>query len=279
MSKTTMWSVVGLVSLAGLACGRTSGGLGGIPAEQAPDEIARTVCAKAYDCCMPSQLMGNDLAGTDEPSCEQKTRDAHQQQLAAVLASQDRFRSDYDGAKLEACLAYIRSNTCETLGQTNHFSGIPNCDSFVQGRVQKGAACTYDWECVNGHCAKTEGQIDGVCQPLSAAGESCAEVKCEKALLCDSESKTCTSPLAEGAMCARADQCASGNCATAAAGGSSCGPRKGGACFYASACAYGGPVSPTLSLGALALAGLMLLVRRGGGTGRWPRTPPRGRTR
>jgi hypothetical protein len=244
-----------ILSAAALGCGRTQNDLGGIPADKAPTEIAQTVCAKAYGCCTPMQLMGNDLAGTDEPSCEQKTKDDYTKNLAAVLASQDRFRSVYDGTKLEACLSYIRASSCQTLGTTNHLSGIPGCNQFVQPRVAPGDACTYDWECQQAQCHKEEGQIDGKCAPFNVAGESCSASRCAPELTCDSQDKVCVAPLADGAACLRSDQCKSASCnAGADPAARTCGPPMGGLCFYSSACALVAPRPMSWSVVALLVA-------------------------
>jgi hypothetical protein len=266
MSNRGRLSMVGALALVGsVGCGKTRTDTGGIPAADAPVEIAQTVCAKAYDCCTPAQLMGNDLAGTDEPSCEQKTSDAFGKQVSAVLDSQDKYRSVYDGAKLEACLAYIRATSCHDLGTTNHFSGIPGCDSFVQPRVAQGSACTYDWECQEGQCHHDEGKLEGTCRPLTAAGEDCTNSKCAAGLLCDSQSKLCTAALADGAACLRGDQCDSGSCNLG-----TCGPPPGGTCFYSSGCAYGGQRPGALSLLGVLAAALFARrrVRRGAGKAR-----------
>jgi hypothetical protein len=179
MSNSEWWSMtmIAALTLAAPGCGKTRNDTGGVPASEAPAAIAGTVCAKAYDCCTPMQLMGNDLAGTDEPSCEQKTGEAYKNQVAAVLSSQDKYRSVYDGAKLDACLTYIRATSCHDLGTTNHFSGIPGCDSFVQARVAPGGTCVYDWECQQTQCHHDEGKLEGTCVALGVAGDACASSK------------------------------------------------------------------------------------------------------
>jgi MYXO-CTERM domain-containing protein len=262
--------------VAAVGCGEAQGDLGGIPADQAPTAIAETVCAKAYDCCTPTQLMGNDLAGTDEATCEQKTHDAFANNLAPVLASQARYRSAYDGAKLGACLAFIRATNGHDLGTTNHFSGIPGCDAFVQPRVALGGGCTYDWECQQGQCIKSAGQIDGLCKPLDAVGESCDSSQCAADLICDGQSKICVAPLADGAPCTRGDLCSSSSCnastdADAGATTMVCGPPDGGSCFYSSGCSTGGR-PPAGSLFAAAMLALVARrrIKRAGDT-----APPR----
>jgi hypothetical protein len=135
---------------------------GGIPLAEAPQEIARAVCPRAYGCCMPSQLVNNDLAGTDQASCEQKTTEGFRNNLEAVRNSQKMGRSVYRGDKLAACLTYIRSSSCQELNRTNHFSGL-NCEPYTEPKVPAGGGCSLNFECVGGHCVKEKGAIDGVC--------------------------------------------------------------------------------------------------------------------
>lgn len=271
-----------LFPVVGVGCGKVAGKPGGIRAEDAPTEIARAVCPKAYVCCNATQLMGNELAGTDEPSCEEKTAEGFRKQLAPVLASEKRFRSNYDGVKLEACLAHVRAATCETLGTTSHFSGIPGCDAFVEPRLSSGEDCSHDWECIGGWCEGPTPTSDGVCRPLAIEGESCETVKCLKGSICDSETKLCVHPRAEGEACVRADQCASNNCPAASTAGADrvCAPRKGGACFYASACSAAGAGRPgLLSLALLVAIAAAAAVRRVAGTARRRRRSTAARTR
>ncbi|HET6281561.1 MAG TPA: hypothetical protein VFH73_11350 [Polyangia bacterium] len=284
MMTRTMAAVLELVVLPmfALGCGKVSGKPGGIRAEDAPTEIARAVCPKAYVCCKAAELMGNELAGTDEPSCETKTAEAFRNQLQPVLASEARFRSDYDGVKLEACLAHVRAATCSELGTTNHFSGIPGCDAFVAPRLGVGEACGHDWECTDGWCEGPTLAADGVCRPLAKDGESCETAKCDKGILCDSATKLCARPRAEGEVCLRADQCASNNCPAAAMAGAdrTCGAAKGGACFYSAACSAAGAGRPGLLSLALMLAiAAVAAVRRVAGTATPRRRSRAARTR
>jgi len=274
--------VVLLLPVLVLGCGKVAGKAGGIRAEDAPREIARAVCPKAYVCCTAMELMGNEMAGTDEPSCELKTAEAFHNQLQPVLASQSRFRSDYDGVKLEACLAHVRAATCEELGTTNHFSGIPGCDAFVEARLGHGEACTQDWECIEGWCEGSVMGADGACRPLAKEGEACDPAKCEKDIRCDSATKMCARPRAEGEVCLRGDQCASNNCPAAATAGADrkCAPAKGGACFYSAACSAAGAGRPGLLSLALMLAiAAVAAVRRVAGKATPRRRSTAARTR
>ena len=237
----------GLLACLG-GCGQVSPAGDSVPLDQAPRQIAETVCPKAYDCCTATELMGNKMAGTDEPSCEAMTEAAFHDQLAAVQASQQQGRSRYDGAKLLACLSYIRSSTCQMLGTTNHFSGIPGCDNFVQPLVDDGGECTAEWECVGGACQ------NGHCAELPAAGGMCLESKCAAGAACNAPNDTCVATTSDGASCTLGTECPSGVCT-----GGTCSPRPK-ACFYASGCSLaGGSAAP--SLAALAAAALLIGAR------------------
>jgi len=198
------------------------------------------------------------MAGTDEPGCETKTEAAFQNQLTAVKTSQQQGRSRYDGAKLMACLAYIRSSTCETLGTTNHFAGIPGCDNFVQPLVDAGGSCTADWECTGGSCK------DGRCGALPKAGDMCVDSRCAAGAACNAPTEMCVATTTDGASCTLGTECPSGVCT-----GGTCSPRPK-TCFYASGCsvAPGGAPSPLAVMGAAVLLIAALANRRAGSRAR-----------
>jgi hypothetical protein len=238
MKKATKPGHVYLLSIpvvALMGCGSVEEGAGGISVQAAPAEIAKAVCPKAYTCCMTSQLMGNDLAGTDEPSCEAKTTEGFKKNLDGIVASQKKGRVIYDGNKLAGCLSTIRSASCEALDTTNHFSGVAGCDSFVQPQVAAGGACDADWECIGGWCRS------GVCRPFVADGDACsADEKCGRDLVCGATSHACMAPTDQRGTPAGTPPAA---------------------CFYASACAYAGDGHPTVP-GLMALMALVAAVCR-----------------
>ncbi len=228
-------AIAGAAALAAAGCGQVTpaDSDAGVALSAAPDEIAQTVCPKAYSCCTASELMGNDLAGTDEASCEVATAKSFGDQLSAVQASENAGRARYDGTRVAACLSTIRSSTCEALGVTNHLSGIPGCETFVVPLVEEGGDCASDWECKVGRCNA------GVCQAQPAVGQACADNHCAAGAMCD-PAGMCVAARADGKTCTEAAQCPSLQCANG-----TCAPRAR-ACFYASGCAVagGGAVSP-----------------------------------
>ena len=245
----------GLASGAG--CGRVDPEPG-VALSAAPEQIASTVCPKAYSCCTPSQLMGNDLAGTDELSCESKTAKAFRDQLAAVQDSQRAGRARYDGTRVGSCLETIRASTCETLGMTNHFTGIPGCEKFVEPLVEVGGTCFNDWECKTADASAAGRCHEGRCEALPAAGAPCADKRCAVGAVCD-PNDTCVETRAEGQSCTQAVQCPSLQCTNG-----TCAPRAG-TCFYASGCSVAGGTgagAPAALLILAALAAAALVGRR-----------------
>jgi hypothetical protein len=228
----------------------------GISLEAAPQEIARAVCPKAYNCCTPMQLMGNDLAGKDEASCETKTAEGFKKNLDGLKGSIKKGRARYHGDQMEACLALIRGASCEQLNRTNHFTGI-GCPAYVEPLVAPGGACGADVECIEGTCEKSSGAAEGVCKPLPRQGEPCAGGRCAQGFVCNA--KVCEAELPERAMCVAGGQCGSGNCAGPDGGPGSCAAPTSDKCFYASACGYGRGQPGGLLIAALALA---LALRR-----------------
>jgi hypothetical protein len=140
---------------------------------------------------------------------------------------------------------------------TNHLTGVPGCDSFVQPQVQVGGACSNDWECTQGWCKPTmSGQGDGMCA-VPQEGEACLgdNHRCAPKFVCDQTANVCHGLGAEGATCSASADCQSANCSAAAAGQvGTCAP-PAGTCFYASGCSVAGTGRPTL----LGLLGFTLI--------------------
>jgi hypothetical protein len=204
----------------------------GISIEAAPAMLASAVCVRAYQCCTAVGLAPNELAGTDQMSCEIKSTEGFRNNLQLVADLRSKGRVAYHGDKLATCIEYIRSASCPTLNRTNHLSGL-DCEPYLEGLVAAGAACSFDVECKEGFCEKPSPMASaGVCKPFAREGEACATVRCRRGLSCDFGSKACVVPPNVDA-----------------------GPPPEGQCFYSSACAYGGrgraPVEAALALLAL----------------------------
>jgi hypothetical protein len=255
------WAITPL-SLTALAALAGCGGVHGIPIGSTATQIAQTVCPQAYKCCTQSQLSNNGQAGTDEASCETMTTSAYESDLETIQASQDQKRATFDNAKLQACLAIIRSADCATLDVTNHLAGIPGCESFVDPLVAAGGACSQDYECIDGWCQAPADMSggDGTCQPHAQLGTSCVTASCEPGLACDlgASDEICVQPGAIGAACTDLLQCTSANCAIPSGADSGvCAAATDPQCFYASGCDAAGGGRPGVGT-ALLLAAFVL---------------------
>jgi hypothetical protein len=252
--------MIGVVVL--LGCGKKAGGPG-ISLDDAPGEIARAVCPKAYGCCTPVQLQPNDYAGKDEPGCEAKTAQGFKNSLDGLKGAIGAGRVAYHGDRLADCLSYIRGASCGQLNTTDHFSGL-DCQPYLEPLVPPGGACGGDAECIDGRCEKNGNESGlGLCQALPRQGESCVGVRCARGFLCDGESHQCQMAVAIGQTCSGDLQCGSGNCPDVGSATRTCAPPTADKCFYASACSYGrAPLSAAGCVTAVALACWLARSRR-----------------
>jgi hypothetical protein len=244
MRRTLGW--LAAAALAG--CGGSDEDSGpGIAMSAAAEQIAATVCPKAYGCCTPMQLMENDQAGGDVASCQAKTRQGFGGHFDNVRNSQQKGRARYRGDRLADCLAHIQAASCQELATTNHFSGVAGCEALVEPLLPAGASCANDFECIDGSCHKAEDAAEGTCQPHAGAGQSCESASCGANALCSGD-RTCVELAPDGASCTDLAQCRSFNCSAGV-----CAPPAADKCFYSSSCAYGRGRPAALPLLALAL--------------------------
>jgi hypothetical protein len=226
------------------------GSVHGIPVDQIANDIAVTVCPKAWSCCDATQLMGNDTAGTSEPDCETKTANNYRQQLQQVQSSMDAGRARYEQSKVDACLQTIQQSTCQMLNTTNHLAGVPGCESFVTPLVDLGGVCGQDYECISGWCH------DDHCERRAGADEACSkDIPCDAGLVCDlglpDGQQICVVPQANGASCTDLLQCQSTVCDDASM---TCVANTAPMCFYSSGCAAAGGGRPSAAVIALFVA-------------------------
>jgi len=134
----------------------------------------------------------------------------------------DEGRTAYDADKAGACLASLRSGSCDSAGADNRLPQ-PACEATFHGTVVDGGQCFDDDECLSTSCEIADCGLAccaGVCDPtvaLAAIGASCASADC-----------------VEGAFCTEADVCQAYIAAGQSCSGSSCG--YGLFCSEASIC-------------------------------------------
>jgi hypothetical protein len=242
----------------------TATGCGGCegPLDDAAARIAEAVCPKAWECCTAEQMAENSFAGTDVESCKELTEEGFSDHVARIEESIDEGRSAYDPARLDACIETIRTSSCAALNRTNHFTGVPNCDSFVDPLVQAGRACRHDWECIDGFCRQSQGEI-GTCRALPGEEEPCIDGRCAADLICHGDRQVCVRLAQPGEACSVATDCITFDCTlTSSTSGTCAEGRSGEQCFYASACStFGSAPSDVFAL-ALIFAGLLIAKTR-----------------
>ena len=109
-TRSSVSCAVSLLSIAAFGALGGCGSVHGIPIAEVANDIAQTVCSKAWSCCTVSQLMGNGSAGTSavtatadcttdvapcEHACEAQTAGDFRNQLSGVQRSVDQKRSNW----------------------------------------------------------------------------------------------------------------------------------------------------------------------------------------
>jgi hypothetical protein len=90
---------------------------------------------------------------------------------------------EYDGTKVAACIASIRSKGCAIL--STRLGGL--CSDVLRGTVAAGQACTFDAECTPGLFCKTT-TCPGACTSFLAEGQACEDDdNCQDGLTCSDQ--------------------------------------------------------------------------------------------
>lgn len=189
----------------------TACGGGNISKEDFPQEYARAVCAKIFDCCsaMEAQTIGMFLQFDDEDSC------ALQLEIAVVAGFRE-FDADieaelvvYSGGTAQDCLDEVNDSTCTGILT----DAATTCDDLFVGQLDNGETCTSNETCASGNCQNTR------CENPPGLGEAC-EAACVDGLACVIDQ--CREIEPDGAACLSDEQCESGFCDEAGGAGGVC---------------------------------------------------------
>ena len=218
-----MKRLVTCVLLAG--CG---GGNGSIAIDDLGTELGIASCGKQFDFCteveIMEQYMGLTLDGvpiTTEEQCVELTNAIftgfgvvqYKESLAVG-------RVEYDGAAAADCIAAIEDMTCAQYSTGELAIRMTDCRPFIVPKVADGGGCTQDFECTSRNCAGAtvdpDGpDVDGACQPMPSAGQSCDD-NCADGLYCgfdlSANMDVCQPLKADGAQCNSGRECASDEC-------------------------------------------------------------------
>lgn len=230
--------------------------------EEAPQQFARTICRRAYDCCTPMQLMSNKSAGMDFSTCVVESSKMLRDQMRFIAEEEQKGRLVFRGDKLAACLDRIRGATCQELNRTNRLSGLDCGEPYIEPLVAPGGACALDSECRMGRCVKAEGATEGTCLAQAAVNQPCTnEIRCASGLYCGDLDQLCKPIQPDGTSCSSPKECSSGRCDTSS-GAPLCAPPAANMCFYSSSCAAAGPATPSAAALMVCLVALLVAARR-----------------
>lgn len=172
-------SFVTFASLAAAPGCDDSGGSGSPAASQLYESWASTFCDVLVSCPVTDDDMVffKLLATADKTACrsfvgrlfDQRRPEEHIEKLIAAQ------RIIYHGDKFGACLGAARSACSVELDE------VSACDAVMEGTVATDGACWVDQECAgDAHCAQSDSDCVGACQPRPKRGEACSFSDCSQ---------------------------------------------------------------------------------------------------
>ena len=196
------------------ACGKDSGGETPDTQPPPPTPVAAEKFAEEYSSalCAREQRCGS-LAPYLVDQC--KTDAAERIGATDVQKAVAAGRLTYDADKARACVDGIQNAPCLSGNISDEVQAT--CYAALQGTVQKGAACSFLFECAAGTCQLSdEGTCPGVCpteELVSGLGQQCSNFrnpKCDERAGLRCSNGVCVQPAAEGASCIDNNGCKSG---------------------------------------------------------------------
>jgi hypothetical protein len=173
-----------------------------IPVEQVAAAWRKAVCTRVYDCCLPAERMVNPELGKTEAECEGLLDPENSYFLGDIGRSVQEGRVVYHPDKMAACLADLRTRSCELLrAPPGELDVTSRCQGVFEPKVAVGGACTEYWDCVGGWCAGDIGGLQDSCAPRGENGHVCDEGNECLSTICD-ENNTCVArPAGSGNLC------------------------------------------------------------------------------
>lgn len=174
-----IFSVIAVLVMGAASCGPS------IPADQACNDYAKALCARADECRHNATAMTWGTIG----NCIQREHD----NCMASLAADGTGNSPQ---ALESCAMAYPSLSCQDYLQNNAVKACP----IPIGSHQIGQSCQFSGQCQTGFCKLTSGSQCGTCQKVPVIGDSCVESACGPNQLC-SAMKTCQAWVQAGGTC------------------------------------------------------------------------------
>jgi hypothetical protein len=185
----------GGASNGGVSNGGASNGGDDIPLASFPAALAKTSCARIFECCTAQERSGSPI-GASPAQCEQLYEQVATVLVGPLQQSQAAGRAAYDSAALARCLSSYASTSCTDL--RNSDAMLAACKEFVVPKVALGRSCTQSYECTQGYCDSSS----SACAARKGNGATCTggDDECQSDF-CDVD--TCAPAVAaEGGLCA-----------------------------------------------------------------------------
>jgi hypothetical protein len=211
-----MRSLLLLATWSLVACGSDGGGSGGVPLDNWASELGRATCAKYAECCTPEEFMDKTLGSDDEMQCVQLLSAFGSLLVKAYKDSEAAGRLVYHGDHMQDCIDKLEALSCEQLArdEARDLAAL-DCENPFEGKVENGAACATDEDCVSEWCVDdsfdTMGNvIMGTCGPAPRAGMPCEGFTCDEGFYCVAD--VCQEKKADGMTCESETECLSSGC-------------------------------------------------------------------
>lgn len=253
MNRLIQTTLALLTVTLGAAC---SCGGGGITPAAFPDEAAKVMCTRTFECCTAAEMKDNESFGPDVTACEKKVK-AGIATPSRLKDSEGKGRLIFHGDRASECLTSYKALSCEQQ-KTRATSAIAICDAFIEPKVAIGGACQFNDECIASSCEGAGFGTDGTCAAFLPENAGCNDGgTCDKNLYC---ANTCRQLKADGTPCNFNFECSTGGCNGKDAGvAGTCG-QKGGpgtTCYATNGCSA---VDGSM-LAVLALLGTLMRTR------------------
>jgi hypothetical protein len=169
--KTLLVSSALVLVGAAVACGGSTGGIGGgVSTDTATTDAANAYCNRAQ-ACAPAYVT---LGFGDVATCSSR----YKQVLVASFGAEGSVET---ADQIEACAQALPNTTCADLIGNN---APPACQS-VPGTLADGAACGSDSQCKGGSCHLALGSVCGTCGERAVSGAAClGDDDCQYGLAC-----------------------------------------------------------------------------------------------
>jgi len=181
--------------------------------QTAATEIAAVQCERVFECCDAEEVgrlfQSVDNVETCAPVVENYVTTFV---LPALEDALQRGAISVDESKRSACLASFRVTACESFVPSPNLNmfATPDCQPWIQPRLEVSGFCQEDLECISGFCARDAGTMEGTCKQAPAQGELCILGRCASSFYCADQS--CLPRLSTGDACSKNDECESNNC-------------------------------------------------------------------